>query len=184
MTRFELLQNGIGRSLAFLGRAGYMVSITLSSQSEAAPDYQVHIDVATTLVYNGEEYTSSDEIDDDLPYGACEFDKKVAGIMVSAHQFSLEKIFYDDAYCLHLIFSNGLEIHSHAVTEPGTEMWRIFLSWTADIHFIGYPKGVAEEAFELSQQELDERKRQLDQRIAARAARKAAKADNHRDFHN
>lgn len=48
------------------------------------------------------------------------------------------------------------------------------MSWTADIHLIGYPEGVVEEAPELSQQELDERKRLLYKRMADRAIRGAA----------
>lgn len=173
MTQSELLQDGVGRSLKFLGRAGYMVSITLRSQSGDAPDFQIHIDAAASIVFQGMKYTSSDEINEDVAYGTCEFDRKAAEIMASARQFSLEKIFYDDAYCLHLIFSNGLEIHSHAVTERGAEMWRIFLSWTADIHLIGRPEGVEEEPPELSQQELDERKQYLERRMAERTVRLA-----------
>ncbi len=171
MTQSELLQDGIGRSLKFFGRTGYMVSITLRSQSEDAPDYQIHIDTAASIVFGGGVYTSSAEINDNMAYGTCEFDRKAAEIMASARQFSLEKIFYDDAYCLHLIFSNGLEIHSLAATERGAEMWRIFLSWTADIHLIGRPEGVEEEPSELSQQELDERKQYLERRMAERAVR-------------
>lgn len=174
MTQFELLQNGIGRSLGFLGRAGYMVSVTLLSRTEGAPDYQAQIDTMTSVAFQGTEYTSSCEIDDDAPYGVCEFDKKVAAIMSDKERFSLKRIFYDDAYCLHLLFNNGLEIHSHAVAEQGAELWRIFLSWTADIHLIGYPERVVEEAPELSQQELDERKRLLYKRMADRVTRGAA----------
>ena len=44
MTGVELLQNGIGRTLGFLGRAGAMISITLLSRAEDEPEYQIHID--------------------------------------------------------------------------------------------------------------------------------------------
>ena len=40
MTGVELLQNGIGRTLGFLGRAGAMISITLLSRAEDEPEYQ------------------------------------------------------------------------------------------------------------------------------------------------
>ena len=42
MTGVELLQNGIGRTLGFLGRAGAMISITLLSRAEDEPEYQEH----------------------------------------------------------------------------------------------------------------------------------------------
>lgn len=42
MTGVELLQNGIGRTLGFLGRAGAMISITLLSRAEDEPEYQIH----------------------------------------------------------------------------------------------------------------------------------------------
>ena len=43
MTGVELLQNGIGRTLGFLGRAGAMISITLLSRAEDEPEYQIHM---------------------------------------------------------------------------------------------------------------------------------------------
>ena len=46
-------------------------------------------------------------------------------------------------------------------------MWRIFLSWTADIPLIGYPDGIVEELPTLSQRELDERKRLLCSTVTA-----------------
>ena len=70
MTGVELLQNGIGRTLGFLGRAGAMISITLLSRAE----YQIHIDTGVSILLNGVAYTSSAEINDDMPYGVCEFD--------------------------------------------------------------------------------------------------------------
>ena len=38
MTGVELLQNGIGRTLGFLGRAGAMISITLLSRAAGVSD--------------------------------------------------------------------------------------------------------------------------------------------------
>lgn len=76
MTGVELLQNGIGRTLGFLGRAGAMISITLLSRAEDEPEYQIHIDTGVSILLNGVAYTSSAEINDDMPYGVCEFDQK------------------------------------------------------------------------------------------------------------
>ena len=158
MTEFELLQNGIGRHLSFLGRAGLMVSITLRAQLDGIPDYQIHLDTNVAIFLNGVEYTSSNEIDDDMPYGACEFDIKAETILLNSCEFCLKKIFYDEMFLLHLLFDNGLEIHTCAVSPKGSEMWRIFLSWTADIHLIGHPEGVIAEQSSFSQKELDARK--------------------------
>ena len=141
MTGVELLQNGIGRTLGFLGRAGAMISITLLSRAEDEPEYQIHIDTGVSILLNGVAYTSSAEINDDMPYGVCEFDQKAAALLASGD----------------------------ARSTPGLceEMWRIFLSWTADIHLIGYPDGIVEELPTLSQRELDERKRLLCSTVTA-----------------
>lgn len=107
MTGVELLQNGIGRTLGFLGRAGAMISITLLSRAEDEPEYQIHIDTGVSILLNGVAYTSSAEINDDMPYGACEFDQKAAALMASGDAFRLERLSYDEAYLLHVIFDNG-----------------------------------------------------------------------------
>lgn len=166
MTQIELLQNGVGRCLQFLGRAGYMISITLSAKTEHEPDYQVHIDTTVSIVLDGSEYTSSSDIDDDLSYGACVFDKRAAAILSAKGSYRLENIFYDEAHMLHLYFSNGLEIHSIPASWAKGELWRVFLSWTADIHLIAYPDRIIEEPSELSQQELDARRRLWQKRTA------------------
>ena len=159
MTQAEQLQNGVGRTLKFLGRAAAMVSITLQSQAKDEPDYQIHIDTATSILLHGTSYTSTAEIDDSQPYGICEFDKKATAIVAAKESFRLERIFYDASNLLHLFFSNGLEIHACTVTEHSEEMWRVFLDWTADIHLIGYPEGIVEEPPLQAQPELDEQKR-------------------------
>lgn len=69
MTGVELLQNGIGRTLGFLGRAGAMISITLLSRAEDEPEYQIHIDTGVSILLNGVAYTSSAEINDDHAVG-------------------------------------------------------------------------------------------------------------------
>lgn len=167
MTGVELLQNGIGRTLGFLGRAGAMISITLLSRAEDEPEYQIHIDTGVSILLNGVAYTSSAEINDDMPYGACEFDQKAAALLASGDAFRLERLSYDEAYLLHVIFDNGLELHTRSTLGLCEEMWRIFLSWTADIHLIGYPDGIVEELPTLSQRELDERKRLLCSTVTA-----------------
>ena len=159
MTQAELLQNGVGRTLKFLGRAAAMVSITLQSQAKDEPDYQIHIDTDASILLRGALYTSTAEIDDSQPYGTCEFDKKAAAIMAAKESFRLERISYDASNLLHLFFSNGLEIHACTVTEHNEEMWRVFLDWTADILLIGYPEGIEEDPPTYTQAQLDERKR-------------------------
>ena len=148
MTGVELLQNGIGRTLGFLGRAGAMISITLLSRAEDEPEYQIHIDTGVSILLNGVAYTSSAEINDDMPYGVCEFDQKAAALLASGDAFRLE-------------------LHTRSTPGLCEEMWRIFLSWTADIHLIGYPDGIVEELPTLSQRELDERKRLLCSTVTA-----------------
>ena len=81
--------------------------------------------------------------------------------------FRLERLSYDEAYLLHVIFDNGLELHTRSTPGLCEEMWRVFLSWTADIHLIGYPDGIVEELPTLSQRELDERKRLLCSTVTA-----------------
>ena len=88
----ELLQNGIGRTLGFLGRAGAMISITLLSRAEDEPEYQIHIDTGVSILLNGVAYTSSAEINDDMPYGVCEFDQKAAALLASGDAFRLERL--------------------------------------------------------------------------------------------
>ena len=56
MTGVELLQNGIGRTLGFLGRAGAMISITLLSRAEDEPEYQIHIDTGVSKSFLLREY--------------------------------------------------------------------------------------------------------------------------------
>ena len=90
MTGVELLQNGIGRTLGFLGRAGAMISITLLSRAEDEPEYQIHIDTGVSILLNGVAYTSSAEINDDMPYGVCEFDQKAAALLASGDAFRLD----------------------------------------------------------------------------------------------
>lgn len=168
MTQAELLQNGIGRCLQFLGRAGWMISITLSAKTEHGSDYQVHIDTSISVVLNGKEYTSSSDIDDSLPYGACTFDKKMATILSATEPYRLRSISYDKAHMLHLYFSNGLEIHSVPASWAQGELWRVFRSWTADIHLIAYQNKIVEEPSELTQQELDARRQFWQKKIAQR----------------
>ena len=116
MTGVELLQNGIGRTLGFLGRAGAMISITLLSRAEDEPEYQIHIDTGVSILLNGVAYTSSAEINDDMPYGVCEFDQKTAALLASGDAFRLERLSYDEAYLLHVIFDNGLELAKGQLT--------------------------------------------------------------------
>ena len=135
-----------------------MISITLLSRAEDEPEYQIHIDTGVSILLNGVAYTSSAEINDDMPYGVCEFDQKTAALLASGDAFRLERLSYDEAYLLHVIFDNGLELHTRST--PG-------LCWTADIHLIGYPDGIVEELPTLSQRELDERKRLLCSTVTA-----------------
>ena len=119
-----------------------MISITLLSRAEDEPEYQIHIDTGVSILLNGVAYTSSAEINDDMPYGVCEFDQKTAALLASGDAFRLERLSYDEAYLLHVIFDNGLEL-------------------------IGYPDGIVEELPTLSQRELDERKRLLCSTVTA-----------------
>ena len=168
MTGVELLQNGIGRTLGFLGRAGAMISITLLSRAEDEPEYQIHIDTGVSILLNGVAYTSSAEINDDTAGMACASSIKKRRLCWHPEtRFRLERLSYDEAYLLHVIFDNGLELHTRSTPGLCEEMWRIFLSWTADIHLIGYPDGIVEELPTLSQRELDERKRLLCSTVTA-----------------
>ena len=113
MTGVELLQNGIGRTLGFLGRAGAMISITLLSRAEDEPEYQIHIDTGVSILLNGVAYTSSAEINDDMPYGVCEFDQKAAALLQIDAHLALGQVAQVahaglDAIIRAEIFSNGL----------------------------------------------------------------------------
>ena len=94
-----------------------MISITLLSRAEDEPEYQIHIDTGVSILLNGVAYTSSAEINDDMPYGVCEFDQKTAALLASGDAFRLERLSYDEAYLLHVIFDNGLELHTRST--PG-----------------------------------------------------------------
>ena len=94
-----------------------MISITLLSRAEDEPEYQIHIDTGVSILLNGVAYTSSAEINDDMPYGVCEFDQKAAALLASGDAFRLERLSYDEAYLLHVIFDNGLELHTRST--PG-----------------------------------------------------------------
>ena len=85
MNQSELLQIGLGRTLTFFGRAGYMVSLSLNSQQAGQPNCEIHIDSPTSIFLHGKVYTTTAEIDDEIPYGLCEYDKKLGLLMDSGH---------------------------------------------------------------------------------------------------
>ena len=142
MNQSELLQIGLGRTMTFFGRAGYMVSLSLDSQQAGQPSCEIHIDSPTSIFLHGKVYTTTAEIDDEIPYGLCEYDKKLGLLMDSGRKYILTNISYDQDYLLHLSFSNGLKIRSYSVEAPDAEMWRIFLRHTDDPHMVAYPTGI------------------------------------------
>ncbi len=169
MTEYELLQNGIGRKLKFIGRAGYMLSIALFGRTEYEVDYQIHLDTDASIILNGTIYTSSSEIDDSRPYGACTFDRKSVAILSSRDLYQLRAISYDKNVLLHLYFSNGLEIHTlPSSQESDDELWRIFLSWTAEPSLVAFHSATTMEIPSCSQKELDKKKVLLQRRAAQR----------------
>lgn len=142
MDQSELLQIGLGRSLSFFGRAGYMVSLSLDSQQAGQPSCEIHIDSPASILLHGKVYTTTAEIDDEIPYGLCDYDKKLKALMDSGRRYTLQNISYDQDYLLHLSFSNGLKIRSFPVEAPDAEMWRIFLWHTDEPHMVAYPTGI------------------------------------------
>lgn len=142
MDQSELLQIGLGRSLSFFGRAGYMVSLSLDSRQAGQPSCEIHIDSPASILLHGKVYTTTAEIDDEIPYGLCDYDKKLKALMDSGRRYTLRNISYDQDYLLHLSFSNGLKIRSYPVEAPDAEMWRIFLWHTDEPHMVAYPTGI------------------------------------------
>ena len=119
-----------------------MVSLSLDSQQAGQPSCEIHIDSPTSIFLHGKVYSTTAEIDDEIPYGLCEYDKKLGLLMDSGRKYILKKISYDQDYLLHLSFSNGLKIRSYPVEAPDAEMWRIFLRHTDDPHMVAYPTGI------------------------------------------
>ena len=144
----EILEDGIGRKIVFLGRAGYMVNLSLSAKENDPFEYVVQIDTGADLIYQGQWYTGSDEMADKL---GAEYDIKIQRLLEAGSDIRLTRICYDEACCLHLFFDNSLEIHSRPLNtaDYGEEdedymVWLVFYAHKAAENWvICYPGGVA-----------------------------------------
>ena len=155
----DILQDGIGRRVTFLGRAAAMVDVSLSEKADDPYEYCIHIDTEADLFYQGEWYTGSCEMDQhmDAPY-----DRKVKALLEETESIVLTDIYYDETNCLHLLFDNSLEIHSRNTTDEEEEeddfVWIIFYGWKAADCLICYPKGVVLEHTKETQELVDTQK--------------------------
>lgn len=158
MNEQELLRSGIGRNLIFLGRAADMISISLSATAECPYHYAIHISTEGEIFLDGKLLTATKDIYEFIRPDTTFYDEKIAEFRKLERVFLLQKISFDDQRCLHVQFSQGLEIHS-LPTETSdfseTELWRIFFNWKSENYLIATGKGVFMEAREETQEELD-----------------------------
>ena len=158
MKEQELLRSGIGRNLNFLGRAADMISISLSATAECPYEYAIHISTEGEIFLDGKLLTGTKDVYEYIRPDTTSYDEKIAEFRKLERVFLLQKISYDDQRCLHVQFSQGLEIHS-LPTDPGDlsemELWRIFFNWKAEDYLIATGNGVFMESREETQEELD-----------------------------
>ena len=181
MNQAEILRAGCGRYLTFLGRAGETMTILLSVADSLPYEYAVHIQAKAQIILNGALLTSTDEIDDDRPYGECDYDRKVYGLLFCGVKYTVRSIEIDESFCIRLLFDNGLEIFSCPIgleCSPQDELWRIFLLWFAGSYLIGYFDHTLTEETEESQETLDAMKRNAELR---RKKRESDKRDSMRE---
>lgn len=155
----EILEDGIRRKIDFLGRAWYMVSISLSGKENDPFNYAVHIDTKADVFYQGKWYTGTDEMADEL---GAEYDDKIQKILETGSEIRLTRIYYDSDCCLHLYFDNTLEIHSRALSKADYSeekkdymVWLVFYEHKAAENWVVcYPGRVVLEENEYKSQEL------------------------------
>ena len=166
MTTNQLIQQGIGRRLVFLGRAADMVSMSLSMIEACPYEYDIHISAGCDICKNGVLMTCTDDIylDEDIETSSelvfyTLFDKKIKQLMNTGEIFILQELGYDAQHCLYAKFSGALEIRSHPdENNTDDELWRIFYPWKAEPHLIATQKSVHLEQFDFVQETLDQRK--------------------------
>lgn len=164
----ELFQSGIGRSITFWGRAADMLSLSLSATEQSPYGFVIHIMTISEVYYYNKLLTSTNDMyDDNGVYGAATYDKKISKIWTGKEKYTLQKLFYDDFYCLHAIFDNGLEICSCPNEENFSEtdeLWRVFLEWSAEIQVVAYPNGIEEQKSDCTQEKLNRIRNELAKR--------------------
>ena len=154
-----ILRDGIGRTVSCFGRAGFMVDIGLIREDDPFT-LVIHIDCETDCIYKGEWYTGSCEMDHhmDAPY-----DRKAKALLEETESIVLMDIYYDDEYCLHLLFDNSLEVHSRPYEAEDEdceiEIWRVFYHWCARDEVICYHNKIVLEPEHYPQAYWDEYKK-------------------------
>ncbi len=159
----EILNDGIGRTLAFLGREAGMVDIGLSCKDGNSDDYNVHIDTETDFIYHGKWYTGTSDMDAKRD---SRYDKKVKVLMETDGTIKLTQFYFDTNRCLHLYFDNSLEIHSRLYESEEEDkdryVWLVFYPWVAKDWVICYPDRIEIEPSEESQEYLNYYKKWMD----------------------
>lgn len=164
MTEQELLQNGIGRKLIFLGRAADMISVSLSSTKDCSSEFAIHILTDCEICFCGRLFARANEVYYVTQSGRTVYDEKVAQLMSSGKDYVLENLSYDSHGCLHVEFSNELMIRTlseRSMTDADDELWRVFLVHAATPHLIGTASGVYLEEANCTQQELENNRNAL-----------------------
>lgn len=159
MNSNEIFQSGVGRSITFFGRTADMLSLSLSATEQSPYEFAVHIMTMSEVYYQNQLLTSTNDMyDDNGIYGAATYDKKISEIWTGKEKYTLQKLFYDDFYCLHAIFDHGLEICSCPNEEnlsDADELWRVFLAWSVESQVVAYPNRIEEEKIACTQEELN-----------------------------
>ena len=164
-TRIEqILSEAENTHVAFFGRAGYWISINLSSERW---EYGIDIHIMgkadfyyeNNIILRAEEMFKSFGDNDGLLY-----DRKIPQLF--SKDCVLEKIMIDPRAKLHLLFSNQIELITRDIpNETENEIWRFFFPWTNMPYILCVSNHVTiEEVFSTEQDIKEERERYLERR--------------------
>ncbi len=144
----DMIKDAEGRKVRWLTREGYMLDIGLFGEE----DICIHIDTDFDVIWNGELYTGSFDMDDGKD---SYFDRKVRSLICN-REIHLLKISIKKRSMLYLEFDNSLVIHTNYVSDlrPDDEIWRIFYHWSTKDSLIAYPTEIEVEKSQLSEEQI------------------------------
>lgn len=154
----RILKEGEGRKVHWITREAYMLDIGLFGEE----DYCIHIDTEFEVIWNGELYTGTFDMDDGKDSF---FDQKIRRLM-SGRELYLNSISVNEDYMLYLEFDNSLVIHTNYCPDlrSDDEIWRIFYHWSTKDALIAYPTEIEVEKCPFTEEELRDLKSKMDDR--------------------
>ena len=172
----QLLSEGEGKRVAFIGRAADMISINLYSERW---EYGIDIHIMGEadfscdhrFILRSEDMFRSFGNKDGLLY-----DRTIPPLF--HEDCVLEKLKIDRESRLHLEFSNHIELVTRISNEKADdfEIWRLFFPWTTMPHIVCYSNNIEIESETCSELEIQERRERFLKRMEERTAMLQEKA--------